>query len=95
MTFSARTSKLKSIPAVRIVPISKRKSTSNSRSFQGTIDYKNVVLLRKFISSEGKILSRRVSGLTAKQQRYISKAIKNARMMGLLPFINKSQSLRG
>lgn len=95
MTFSPRISKVKSIQPVRIVPISKRKSNSNSRSFQGTIDYKNVVLLRKFISSEGKILSRRVSGLTAKQQRYISKAIKNARMMALLPFINKSQSSRG
>lgn len=95
MTFSPRISKVKSIQTVRIVPISKRKSNSNSRSFQGTIDYKNVVLLRKFISSEGKILSRRVSGLTAKQQRYISKAIKNARMMALLPFINKSQSSRG
>lgn len=56
-----------------------------------TIDYKNVVLLRKFISSEGKILPRRITGLSAKQQRYIAKAIKNARMVGLLPFIHKEQ----
>ena len=57
---------------------------------QGTIDYKNIVLLRKLISAEGKILPRRINKLTAKQQRYIAKAIKNARIMGLLPFINKS-----
>nr|YP_010455871.1 ribosomal protein S18 [Tetraselmis marina]UUA64547.1 ribosomal protein S18 [Tetraselmis marina] len=59
--------------------------------FQGTIDYKNVVLLRKFITAEGKILPRRVTGLSAKQQRYITKAIKNARMTGFLPFIHKEQ----
>ena len=57
----------------------------------GTIDYKNVVLLRKFITSEDKIVPRRISGLSAKQQRYITKAIKNARMVGLLPFIHKEQ----
>lgn len=59
--------------------------------FQGTIDYKNVVLLRKFITAEGKILPRRVNRLSAKQQRYITKAIKNARMTGFLPFIHKEQ----
>ena len=46
---------------------------------------------KKFITVEGKILPRRISGLTAKQQRNIAKAIKNARMIGLLPFIKKSQ----
>ncbi len=51
------------------------------------LDYKNILLLRKFISPEGKILPRRLTGLTTKQQRKISKAIKNARIMGFLPFI--------
>jgi small subunit ribosomal protein S18 len=59
------------------------------KTLQNTIDYKNVLLLRRFITIEGKILPRRVSGLTAKQHRAIAKAIKNARMMGLLPFVNK------
>ena len=59
---------------------------------RGAIDYKNVVLLRKLITAEGKILPRRINKLTAKQQRYTSKAIKSARIMGLLPFINKSRS---
>jgi small subunit ribosomal protein S18 len=56
-----------------------------------TIDYKNVSLLRRCITIEGKILPRRTSGLNAKQQRYISKAIKTSRIVGLLPFVNKSR----
>ena len=91
MTFSNRTSKNKLINTQRIIPIIQRKTQSKLIAFQGTIDYKNIVLLRKFITVEGKILPRRINGLTAKQQRYMAKAIKNARMIGLLPFINKSQ----
>lgn len=53
------------------------------------IDYKNVDLLRQFLTEEGKILPRRMTGLTAKQQRSISKAIKQARIMALLEFIHK------
>jgi len=76
-----------------IVAIVCQKSKKNKPFFQGTIDYKNVLLLRKFISSEGKILPRRLSGLNAKQQRYITKSIKNARIVGLLPFINYTSPL--
>jgi small subunit ribosomal protein S18 len=76
-------------PVVAIVP-QKSKKNFPLQSRPGTIDYKNVVLLRKFISADGKILPRRVSRLNAKQQRYIANAIKNARMVGLLPFINYS-----
>lgn len=64
-----------------------------SRRSRATIDYKNVVLLRKLITTEGKILPRRINKLTAKQQRYTSKAIKSARVMGLLPFINKTRPI--
>nr|NP_683799.1 ribosomal protein S18 [Chaetosphaeridium globosum]Q8M9Y7.1 RecName: Full=Small ribosomal subunit protein bS18c; AltName: Full=30S ribosomal protein S18, chloroplastic [Chaetosphaeridium globosum]AAM96573.1 ribosomal protein S18 [Chaetosphaeridium globosum] len=53
-----------------------------------SIDYKNVGLLRRFISEQGKILSRRVNRLTAKQQRNMTKAIKRARILALLPFLN-------
>ena len=53
-----------------------------------TIDYKNTKLLVKFISTQGKILSRRTTGLTSKQQRVMANAIKRARMGGLLPFVN-------
>ena len=47
------------------------------------IDYKDVALLRKFISDRGKIRSRRITG---QEQRELSKAIKNAREMALLPY---------
>ena len=50
------------------------------------IDYKDVALLRKFISDRGKIRSRRITGVTVQEQREISKAIKNAREMALLPY---------
>ncbi|MGV9800097.1 30S ribosomal protein S18 [Mycobacterium sp. NPDC003449] len=49
------------------------------------VDYKDVQLLRTFISERGKIRSRRVTGLTPQQQRQVAIAIKNAREMALLP----------
>jgi small subunit ribosomal protein S18 len=51
-----------------------------------TVDWKNVALLRKFISDKGKIRARRVTGLTPRQQRQVATAIKNAREMALLPY---------
>ncbi|HEY9874992.1 MAG TPA: 30S ribosomal protein S18 [Candidatus Obscuribacterales bacterium] len=53
------------------------------------IDYKDVDLLRKFITERGKILPRRITGLTAKQQRDLTTAIKRSRLIALLPFINQ------
>ena len=53
------------------------------------IDYKDVELLRKFITERGKILPRRITGLTCQQQRALTSAIKRARLLALLPFINK------
>ncbi|HEY9893611.1 MAG TPA: 30S ribosomal protein S18 [Candidatus Sericytochromatia bacterium] len=53
------------------------------------IDYKDVDLLRKFITERGKILPRRITGLTAKQQRDLTTAIKRARLVALLPFVNQ------
>jgi small subunit ribosomal protein S18 len=53
------------------------------------IDYKDVDLLRRFITERGKILPRRLTGLTAKQQRDLTVAIKRARIIALLPFINQ------
>ena len=53
------------------------------------IDYKDVDLLRKFITERGKILPRRITGLTAKQQRDLTLAIKRARIIALLPFVNQ------
>nr|UXD06463.1 ribosomal protein S18 [Eutreptiella sp. CCMP1594] len=53
------------------------------------IDYKNVDLLRRFVTVQGKILPRRLTKLSAKQHRAITKSIKQARILGLLPFISK------
>ncbi|MGW7575758.1 30S ribosomal protein S18 [Streptomyces sp. NPDC054765] len=53
------------------------------------IDYKDNDLLRKFLSDRGKIRSRRVTRVTAQQQRQLARAIKNAREMALLPYAAK------
>lgn len=78
----------------KVIPVIIPKKTKADLSTTGqpapryTIDYKNTKLLVKFISPQGKILSRRATGLTAKQQRVMATAIKRARMGGLLPFVN-------
>ena len=48
----------------------------------------DVDLLKKFITERGKILPRRLTGLTAKQQRDLTNAVKRARIVALLPFVN-------
>nr|UXR11991.1 ribosomal protein S18 [Christisonia kwangtungensis] len=56
------------------------------------ISYRNMSLISQFISEQGKILSRRVNKLTLKQQRLMSIAIKQARILSLLPFINNDKN---
>ncbi|AUB31086.1 30S ribosomal protein S18 [Spiroplasma floricola] len=51
------------------------------------IDYKDVDLLKKFISANGQILPKRITGTSPKHQRMLAVAIKRARSMGLLPFV--------
>lgn len=51
------------------------------------VDYKDDKLLARFISERGKILPRRLSGVTARHQRQIQVAIKRARYLALLPYI--------
>ncbi|HAZ28646.1 MAG TPA: 30S ribosomal protein S18 [Candidatus Magasanikbacteria bacterium] len=53
------------------------------------VDYKDVEILRRFVSSFMKIAPRRRSGLCAWHQRKVSTAIKQARIVGLMPFTNK------
>lgn len=53
------------------------------------VDYKDVDLLRQFVNPHGRIMGRRRSNLTAKQQRAVETAIKRARFMALLPYIQK------
>lgn len=53
------------------------------------IDFKDVDLLKRFVSDKGKILPRRVTGTNAKYQRQLTIAIKRARHMALLPFVKE------
>ncbi|MCX7725483.1 MAG: 30S ribosomal protein S18 [Chitinispirillaceae bacterium] len=50
-------------------------------------DYKDVDILSRFITERGKIVPRRLSGVSAKNQRKLAKAIKRARFLALLPFV--------
>jgi small subunit ribosomal protein S18 len=52
-----------------------------------TINYKDTKFLNNFISDQGKILPRRLTGLNSKQQKRITKLIKRARIAALLPFV--------
>lgn len=58
------------------------------KSSNGTLycDYKNAEELRRFLTPNGKIQGRKKTGLTAREQRVVSQAIKRARYIGLLPF---------
>ena len=51
------------------------------------VDWKDVDLLRQFVPERGKIMPRRISGISAKDQRRIATAIKRARTMAMLPFV--------
>ena len=55
------------------------------------IDYKNTGLLQYYIGIGGKLLPRKQTRLSAKQQRFIAKTVKSARVMGLLPFVSKER----
>ncbi len=74
--------------------MSEEKSTRSSKNRASllasdktlVIDYKNPQLLKAFLTDRGKIVPARISGLTARQQRQITKAVKRARMLALLPY---------
>lgn len=71
-------------------PRKKRKKISKLDDWKmETIDYKDVERLKFFVSEHGKILSRRVTGTTTQQQRSITKSIKRARYMALLPYVGQ------
>lgn len=79
------------IPPKTLVIILKEKPEKKGYN-RRIIDYKHSGLLQRYIGLGGKILPRRQTRLTAKQQRYVAKTIKTARVMGLLPFVSKERS---
>ena len=59
-------------------------------SINQKIDYKDIDLLKLFVTEQGKILPRRATGVTVQQQRKLAKAIKRARILSLLPFVTSN-----
>ena len=60
----------------------------NKEAFDfASLTYKDVKVLGNFLSDQGKILPRRVTGVTSKEQKKITKCIKTARIAALLPFV--------
>ena len=73
------------------MPIYKAKKRISPIEITQKIDYKEINLLKIFITEHGKILSRRATNLTVKQQKQLKKSIKRARILNLLPFLLKNK----
>ena len=65
----------------------RRKTSPFAAKDAPRIDYKDVKLLQRFVSERGKIVPRRITAVTAKEQRELAQAIKRARLLALLPFV--------
>jgi small subunit ribosomal protein S18 len=74
---------------------SKKKTSVLNAERIDYVDYKDVNLLRRFMSDRAKIRARRVTGNDSQQQKEIAIAIKNAREMALLPYANRVTTQRG
>lgn len=74
----SRTPRFGPAPAVKVA--------RTSAAGEAYVDYKDIETLRRLLSPNGKILSRKRLGTTARQQRMVGQAIKRARYMGLLPY---------
>ncbi len=72
----------------------KKKTSILSAEHIEYVDYKDVDLLKRFMSDRAKIRGRRVNGNDVQQQRLVSRAIKNAREMGLLPYTSRVTTQR-
>ena len=70
-------------------PFQKKRKSCPFTGSKTKIDYKDVKTLSKFVSERGKIIPSRISAVSAKKQRELSKAIKRARYIGLMPYVVK------
>jgi small subunit ribosomal protein S18 len=70
----------------------KRKSCQLCKHHLRDVDYKDVALLRRYLSERGKIRSRRMSGACRRHQRLVAVAVKRAREMALLPYVGPNDS---
>ncbi|MCV2508627.1 MAG: 30S ribosomal protein S18 [Candidatus Lightella neohaematopini] len=60
----------------------------STKNYIYQIDYKNIDVLKNYVSESGKIIPSRITGVSAKQQRIIARAIKKARYLSLMPYID-------
>ena len=74
---------------------SKKKTSILTTEKVDYVDFKDVNLLRRFMSDRAKIRARRVTGNDSQQQKEIARAVKNAREMALLPYTNRVTTQRG
>lgn len=65
------------------------KKYTNIISSNKSFNYISIDILTQYVTEQGKILPKRVTGLTTKKQKEITKQIKKARILSLMPFINK------
>ena len=83
-------SKSRAAAAARMKQVKPKACQFCKEGAQG-IDYKDINLLRKFISDRGKIRARRVTGCCTRHQRDIAMAVKNAREIALLPYTSTAR----
>jgi small subunit ribosomal protein S18 len=69
----------------------RRKPCQHCRDKVEQVDYKDVAMLRRFISDKGKIRSRRITGACRRHQSQIARAVKRAREVALLPYVHESR----
>lgn len=76
-------------------PRGKKKVCIFCKEHTAWVDYKDVGLLRRFVSERGKIRSRRVTGNCTQHQKEVADAVKTARELALLPYVQRTASERG
>jgi len=76
------------------VTLAARKKRMNQflRERNQYIDYKDIKTLQRFVSEQGRIIPKRITGMSAKGQRMLAQAIKRARHLALLPYANEAVS---
>ena len=93
MAYENNENKTAAAPAERSEAPARRRAPRRRRKVcvfcgkDNVVDYKNAAMLRKYISERGKILPRRVTGNCAKHQRAVTLAVKRARHLAILPYV--------
>lgn len=86
---SEQSSQSKPVPLPRRPFFRRRKTCPFSGNNAPVIDYKDVKLLQRFVSERGKIVPSRITAVSAKKQRKLAQAIKRARYLALMPYVEK------